>query len=360
MLARTLADRGVTVERGTELLTARDAGDGAHAVLRSRHGVEEVRCPFVVGCDGPASAVRTCAGIGWHGRPYAEEVVLSDLDLDGTPPYAGARRSRDAGARRSSSRSGSGPPGGCWPPGRPPAGPGRDFGQPGAAVPEAELQRLLNDAGTTARIERLAWSARVPLQCGLARRFRRGRLFLAGDAAHTYSPATGQGMNAGIQDAVNLGWKLGFAASGSPGRVRCRSAARFLRRGAQSGCPSTAAPDAHRVLGGGVDGPAPLVAARGGRSARGSRRSRAPRPATPGRRGRPCHLPTARELPAQSPVGGGNTTPTGGSSPGDRLPDAAVSVGGPAQRLHGLLARPGVHLLLQRDALHRRTWPTLG
>ncbi|WP_424866409.1 FAD-dependent monooxygenase [Streptomyces sp. SAI-229] len=96
-------------------------------------------------------------------------------------------------------------------------GAGQDFGQPGPAVPEAELQCLLDDAGMTARIERLAWSARVPLQCALARRFRRGRLFLAGDAAHNYSPATGQGMNAGIQDAVNLGWKLGFAASGSEG-----------------------------------------------------------------------------------------------------------------------------------------------
>ncbi|KOU63165.1 hypothetical protein ADK57_22950 [Streptomyces sp. MMG1533] len=88
------------------------------------------------------------------------------------------------------------------------------------AAPSApRLEDKLSDAGLNARIERLAWSARVPLQCSLATRFRRGRLFLAGDAAHNYSPATGQGMNAGIQDAVNLGWKLSFAANCSGGEA---------------------------------------------------------------------------------------------------------------------------------------------
>jgi FAD binding domain len=56
-------------------------------------------------------------------------------------------------------------------------------------------------------------SSRVTVQRRVADSFRRGRLYLAGDAAHAYSPATGQGMKAGIQDAVNLGWKLAFAAA---------------------------------------------------------------------------------------------------------------------------------------------------
>jgi len=213
VLTRALADRGVTVERGTELTTARADGHSVRAVLRSRHGIEEIRCPFVVGCDGPASTVRAWAGIGWHGRPYAEEVVLADLDLGGISERSGAEvfagrqgllflfpLGEQATWRLLATRASHG-------------GSGLGFGQPGPAVPRAELQRLLSDAGLDARIERLAWSARVPLQCSLATRFRQGRLFLAGDAAHNYSPATGQGMNAGIQDAVNLGWKLGFAAN---------------------------------------------------------------------------------------------------------------------------------------------------
>jgi 2-polyprenyl-6-methoxyphenol hydroxylase-like FAD-dependent oxidoreductase len=95
-----------------------------------------------------------------------------------------------------------------------PAGADRvPFGQPGPPVPAAELQALLADAHVGARITHVAWSARVSVQHRVASRFRRGRLFLAGDAAHAYSPATGQGMNAAIQDAANLGWKLAFAAS---------------------------------------------------------------------------------------------------------------------------------------------------
>ena len=67
------------------------------------------------------------------------------------------------------------------------------FGQPGPPVPAAELQAILNQAGLGAQITRLAWSARVRLQHRVAERFRHGRLYLAGDAAHAYSPATGQG-----------------------------------------------------------------------------------------------------------------------------------------------------------------------
>lgn len=66
---------------------------------------------------------------------------------------------------------------------------------------------------------RLAWSARVRLQHPVASRFREGRLLLAGDAAHAYSPTTGQGMNTAIQDAANLGWKLAFAAAWPHGAV---------------------------------------------------------------------------------------------------------------------------------------------
>ena len=73
----------------------------------------------------------------------------------------------------------------------------------------------MDDTGLGTRIASVAWSARYPLQHRLAAHFRSGRLYLVGDAAHAFSPATGQGMNTGIQDALNLGWKLAFAASAS-------------------------------------------------------------------------------------------------------------------------------------------------
>ncbi|MET8572901.1 FAD-dependent monooxygenase [Streptomyces sp. NPDC004783] len=354
VLTRALADRGMRVERDTELIAARDDGDSALAVLRSPHGIEEIRCPFVVGCDGPASTVRACAGIGWHGRPYAEEVVLADLDLGGMSARADAQvfagrqgllflfpLGEQATWRLLATRASSG-------------GAGQSFGQPGAAVPETELQRLMDEAGIKARIERLAWSARVPLQCSLARRFRRGRLFLAGDAAHNYSPATGQGMNAGIQDAVNLGWKLGFATSGSRGEPADGLDAEVLldsydteRRAA-----------AHRRLI--LTHTAFWAEASTGWIPSWLRAVAAPRaaPAIPALLGRRRPIAEAIRLISQlrvnyrhSPLSVEGTPPLRGAPrPGDRLPDAAVSVGGPAERLHGLLARPGVHLLLQRDA----------
>lgn len=355
VLTGALADRGVTVERGTELIAVRDDGDSAVALLRSPHGIEEVRCPFVVGCDGPASTVRSCAGIGWRSRPYAEEVVLADLDLGGTSARADDARvfagrqgllflfplGERATWRLLATRTSAGRA-------------GRHVGQPGTAVPEAELQRLLNDAGVEARITRLAWSAGVSLQCGLARRFRRGRLFLAGDAAHNYSPATGQGMNAGIQDAVNLGWKLGFAAGragsgpadGLHVDVLLDSYDRERRAAAHPRLILT-----HTVF---------WAEASTGRLPSWLRAVAAPlaAPAIPALLHRRRLVAEAVRVLSQlrahyrhSPLSVEGTPPLRGAPrPGDRLPDAAVSLGGPAERLHGLLARPGVHLLLQRDA----------
>ena len=84
VLAAALAERGVEVERGTELVRVRDGPDGVRAVLRSPGGTEEARCGFLAGCDGPASVVRIQAGIGWPGRVYPVEVVLADAELEGS------------------------------------------------------------------------------------------------------------------------------------------------------------------------------------------------------------------------------------------------------------------------------------
>ena len=212
VLTRALADRGVVVERGTELARVRDGPDGVRAVLRSPARAEEALFGFVAGCDGPASTVRAQAGIGWPGGTYAVEVVLADAELDadlasGTAHVVAGRQGLlfafPLGERAAWRLLATRPAGADQ---LPP-------GQPGPAVHAAELQALVDQADLSAKITSLAWSARVRLQHRVAERFRHGRLYLAGDAAHAYSPATGQGMNAAIQDATNLGWKLAFAAS---------------------------------------------------------------------------------------------------------------------------------------------------
>ncbi len=345
VLAAALADRGIEIERGTELVRVCDGPGGVRTVLQSPAKAEEALFGFVVGCDGPASTVRAQAGIGWPGRPYPVEVVLADAELDGdlagdTARVAAGRQglvfafrlgeratwrllaTRAAGAGQS-------PP-----------------GQFGPTVPAAEVQALLDEAGLDAQVAELAWSSRVRLQRRVADTFRRGRLYLAGDAAHAYSPATGQGMNAGIQDAVNLGWKLAFAAA-RPGDGRLLDSYDRERR-----------PVARQVLAmthmafwaEASLGPVP--------SALRSRVAPLAAPLVPAVIGRRYLVAEAVRLVSQLGVGyrhsplsvEGTPRRGGGHRAGDRLPDQLVSSARRTIRLHDLLARPGVHILLDRDA----------
>lgn len=344
-LLHALADRGVEVERGVELVAVSDGAASAQATLRSSAGIARTEHDFVVGCDGPESTVRRFAGIAWRGGPYRQEVALADLELDadlapGVVHVVAGRRGllflfalgEQAAWRLLATQPATPDP--------------LPFGQPGAPIPASQLQTLLDDAGLNARITKLVWSARYRVQRRLATSLRRGRLFLAGDAAHAFSPATGQGMNTGIQDAINLGWKLAFAGSAADDTdlldsydFERRPVARqtlalthlaFWAEASTGPLPS--------LLRGVV---APLVA-----------------PAAP-------TLINQRKLIAEavrwmsqlhvayphSPLSvEGMPRLHGGPRIGRRLPDATVTTEGRQVRLHALLAQPGVHVLLQSDA----------
>lgn len=359
VLAQALADRGVSIERGTELVGLREDAAGTRAVLRSHSAVTEAQFGFVAGCDGPTSTVRAVAGVGWPGRPYPVEVVLADAELNAD--LAGDAAHVVAGRRGLLF---------AFPLGelatwrllatRPAGGDPLPFGQPGPPVPVAELQAIVDQAGLGAQITQLAWSARMRLQYRVASRFRRGRLFLAGDAAHAYSPATGQGMNAAIQDAANLGWKLAFAparpdSSGqddsavlldSYDRERRPVARQVLGMShlafwgeAATGCVPSALRS--QVL--------PLAA-----------------PFVPAVMARRRLVAAGIRLLSQlgvsyrgSPLSVEATPrPQGGPRAGDRLPDRTVTADGRSVRLHELLARPGVHVLLDQSAAAIATQPT--
>jgi 2-polyprenyl-6-methoxyphenol hydroxylase-like FAD-dependent oxidoreductase len=342
VLTQALTERGVKVERGAELVEVRDDGTGARARWRSGAATEEGRFDFVAGCDGPASTVRAQAGIGWPGRPYAAEIVLADAELDlagGVAHVAAGRQGlvfafplgERASWRLLATR---------------PAGPEQlPFGQPGPPVPAGELQELMDRAGLDARLGHLAWSARVRVQRRVAERFRQGRLFLAGDAAHAYSPATGQGMNAAIQDAANLGWKLAFA-SAQPAPALLDSYEQERRPAARQVLALT-----HLAFWG---------EASTGRLPSLLRGRLAPlaAPAVPPLMGRRRLVAAGYRWLSQldvnyrgSPLSAaGIPRPRHGPRAGDRLPDMTVTCGGRRIRLHELLARPGLHVLLDREA----------
>jgi 2-polyprenyl-6-methoxyphenol hydroxylase-like FAD-dependent oxidoreductase len=345
VLAAALADRGVMVERGTELVALHDDRSGVHAVLRSPLKTEQTRFGFVVGCDGPASTVRAQARIGWPGRPYPVEVVLADAELEADLPAGAARVAAGRNGLVFAFRFGELA---TWRllATRPAGADHLPFGQPGPPVPAADLQALLDEAGLDAKITKLAWSARVRLQHRVAERFRRGRVYLAGDAAHAYSPATGQGMNSAIQDAANLGWKLAFAGSG-PESAELLDSYELERR-----------PVARRILA--LTHLAFWAEAATGRLPSALRGGLAPlaAPLLPALTRRPRVMAGAMRTLAQlrvsyrdSPLSvEGTPRRRGGPRAGDRLPDRTVLAGGRSVRLHELLARPGVHVLLDRDA----------
>ncbi|GEO96296.1 FAD-dependent monooxygenase [Kocuria turfanensis] len=343
VLRAALDRRGVTVERGTEFV----GRSGERAVLHRDGALEEASFRWLAGCDGPGSTVRTAAGVAWRGRPYRQEILLADLELEGllegrahVVAAAGGLVFLFAIGERAPWRllattrsSPSGAP----------------FGQPGPPVPEEELQAVLDASGLPVRMLRTAWSSRVRLQHRLAGRFRQGDVFLVGDAAHAHSPAGGQGMNTGILDALNLGWKLACAASpvpGGPAQEVLLDTYEQERRPADRQVLALT-----HALFWGEAGTGPLS-----RTLRG-RVAPLAAPAAPALLGWSRLTAAGMGVLAQfhvryrrSPLSVTSGRVHGTPRPGDRLPDALVRCGGRAVRLHGLTAVPGFHVLLERSA----------
>ena len=205
-LLANLAARGPSVEWGAELLSYRADEAGISGTVRHPGGrTELLRARYLVGCDGVDSTVRRHAGVAFKGGAYRRSVLLADIELDGGLPSDAAHVFVGPDGVLAAFAAGEHAPWRLLLVQDPRSG--------GTAAPAAELRATAEalSAGRV-RVREVAWTARIPLQHRLAATFRSGRVFLAGDAAHVHSPAGAQGMNTGIQDASNLGWKLALAA----------------------------------------------------------------------------------------------------------------------------------------------------
>jgi 2-polyprenyl-6-methoxyphenol hydroxylase-like FAD-dependent oxidoreductase len=206
-----LAARDVHIERGVELVGFQADPDGLTCTLRHGDGrTEQARTRYLVGCDGAHSTVRRGARIPFKGGAYPQTFALADLEVDG-------------GLAADTAHAFLGHEGILFffPLGRPASW--RLLGMhptlQGRREPERpslqELQALVDAfTGGRLRLRDPVWLTYFRLQHRHATRYRAGRVFLAGDAAHVHSPAGAQGMNTGIQDTWNLGWKLALAARG--------------------------------------------------------------------------------------------------------------------------------------------------
>ena len=209
LLEEQLTWLGVPVERQVELVSFINSGDDVTAILRHADGKEEtLQCAYLTGCDGAHSAVRHGLNAKFEGSTSPSHWLLADVILDGdisqdelticwTPkgvlaciPFKGSRFRVIA-----------------------------DMGSTAAdALPSPglqEVQTLIDERAPTAlRARDPVWTSRFRINERKIQHYRYGRVFLSGDAAHVHSPAGGQGMNTGMQDAFNLAWKLAMVWHG--------------------------------------------------------------------------------------------------------------------------------------------------
>jgi len=209
MLIDCLREHGVRVERATALVALEDTGEAVVAHLEGADGSRSsCRTRFLAGCDGAHSAVRDALGIGFAGGTYQHLFYVADVEASGPAmnqevhvaldsadflavfPLRDDGRARLVGTIRE-------------------RGGGLSDGYSWDDVNPRVMQWM------DVSVSRVNWFSTYRVHHRVADRFRRGRAFLLGDAAHIHSPVGGQGMNTGIGDAINLAWKLAAVVRGA-------------------------------------------------------------------------------------------------------------------------------------------------
>src|SRR5262245_28927309 len=224
LLEQHLAELGVPYLREHAVTGLRQDEDGVDLNLDTPSGATTVRVPFAVGCDGASSLVRTAAGIDFAGTPDTWRSILGDVELTEPPPTPAVSLNTPAGSMYMIAIGG----------GRYRVAPIdhatlHDLGEPVTfGELRASTRRL---AGTDFGMRETPdmWLSQVGNAARQADRYRSGRVFLAGDAAHIHYPAGGQGLNLGLQDAANLAWKLAAELRGwaPPGLLDSYHAERY-------------------------------------------------------------------------------------------------------------------------------------
>ncbi|XTZ16476.1 FAD-dependent oxidoreductase [Micromonospora echinospora] len=209
ILRERLDDFDVAVERDAELRGFHQHADGVTATV----GGTEIRARYLVGCDGGRSTVRKVLGLGLRGRtPDVQLMAVGDVEVDGLGRDAWHQWFTADGAIML-----------CPLPGTDAfqVQASHELDRDGSPL-EPTLERFQQTfdrvAGIpTVRLRDLSWRSSYRVNVRMVDQLRVGRVFLAGDAAHVHPIAGGLGMNSGIQDAYNLGWKLGLVLAGTAG-----------------------------------------------------------------------------------------------------------------------------------------------
>jgi 2-polyprenyl-6-methoxyphenol hydroxylase-like FAD-dependent oxidoreductase len=210
ILGDLLHERGGRVEWNTEFLDFEQDASRVVSRLRTEQTEQQVASEWLVSCEGAHSLIREQAGISFTGKTYPLKFFLADVELDG--PLAHAENY-------------------VWM--------HKDGSFGALPLPRPDTWRLIVDVTRkppseeislelirTIMVERTgrcdikidnpSWISEFRIQCRIVDRYRDGRVFVAGDAAHVHSPTGGQGIVTGIQDATNLAWKIARVLHGAP------------------------------------------------------------------------------------------------------------------------------------------------
>jgi 2-polyprenyl-6-methoxyphenol hydroxylase-like FAD-dependent oxidoreductase len=212
LLAEHATELGADIRRGCPLVGLSQDGQGVTVELADG---AQLRSRYLVGCDGGRSTVRRLLGVAFPGEPSRVETLLGEMEVAVPPEEVSAVVTE---VRKTHKRFGLGHFGdGVYRVVVPADGVAADGVAGDRAVPptlEQIKQQLRVFAGTDFGVHSPRWLSRFGDATRLAERYQVGRVLLAGDAAHIHPPTGGQGLNLGIQDAFNLGWKLAAEVNG--------------------------------------------------------------------------------------------------------------------------------------------------
>lgn len=207
ILSKRIQETGRRVERSTELLDVKQDGSSVTASLRNSQGEKEImHCRWLIACDGASSKVRECCHIVFPGEDLTEQFVVADAHIDSFMTKNEAHLFFDEGTLFSASPLGAN---------NYRIAANLHLDHPRKTLYEKEIIELVQERGHGAYyVKDISWISSFWVHGKLVDNMRVGSVFLAGDAAHVHSPAGGQGMNAGMQDAYNLAWKLALVIQG--------------------------------------------------------------------------------------------------------------------------------------------------
>ncbi|MBX3563565.1 MAG: FAD-dependent monooxygenase [Sphingomonas sp.] len=216
ILTEDIEKLGVKVERGVAVDRIEQDATGVTTTVTTPAGQAKIRSAYIVGGDGSRSIVRSETGIGWEGDMVPQRFLLADCKVDWEfshdkfrvfhngaltglfLPLDGSRLSRVMATDLSENAVGD-----------------AENARPAPLELEEMQAGFAKAIGVPVKLSNPEWLTRYRAHHRIAGQYRSGRAFIAGDAAHIHSPAGGQGMNTGLQDAANLAWKLAAVLRGS-------------------------------------------------------------------------------------------------------------------------------------------------